>query len=288
MLVCDPSHIWFRKYLEWLFDAIVKTSLLSQVDLRTTLRFVCSKLLNLCRKENLLTCSIDRCFEWINTFQWMYQFDKEISWIDDAEWAAEEGCWNSSVWPAGQDLGEGTLLFLIGTMEPLLRRCAVVLAEQSAANISGEDRNRGATELMRFSECAGECMRILSAILKPRRGGIISTVHDEEKDEWGVISDSVLECGCKILSSDLVSKVTAWMSISSILGCPYFCRPNRHQHSMVTSSSTMGASGGEISSSATYIVRIEPWRCTRVSRSITFRPLYWTTVNSPIGSLKIR
>lgn len=211
MIVCDPSHIWFRKYFEWLFDAIVKSTFLTSTELRLTIRSVCSSLLDICKKENLLMCSIDRCFEWINTFQWMYQFDKEISWIDDAEWVSDEGCWNSSVWPAGQDLGDGTLLQLIETMEPLLRRCAVVLTDNAkpAVLYGGESSNLGATELMRFAECAGECMRILSAILKPRRGGIISTFsyEEENKNRWGVVADSILEFGCKILSSDLVSKV---------------------------------------------------------------------------------
>lgn len=179
----------------------------------------------------------------------MYQLDKEFSWLDDAVWVSDQGCWNSSVWPAGQDLGEGTLLKFISAMEPLLRRCANVLSEQpdtqsiitesesytlEIENIDGNDENkennneqddngdngdnsndnnnegRGATEVMRFAECVGECMRVLSAVLKTRRGALIPAYNEDnatENDKWGTITDSILYNGCKILSSDLVSKV---------------------------------------------------------------------------------
>ena len=192
-------------------------------------------------QENLFICLIDRCFEWVYTFQWMYQLDKEFSWLDDAIWVSEQGCWNSSVWPAGEDLGEGTLLKFMSAMEPLLRRCSNVLGNQSqiitveANNLlevdkdddddGGENNNennnesqnknknteaRGATEVMRFAECAGECMRVLSAVLKTRRGALIPPYRQEinnENNKWGIITDSILYNGCKILSSDLVSKV---------------------------------------------------------------------------------
>jgi hypothetical protein len=213
----DPSHIWLRKYIEWLFETFVKSPLLLPNDARLAIREVSLELLDSClHDENLMSCPIDRCFEWIYTFQWMYQFDKEISWLDDAEWISEQGCWNSSIWPAGQDLGDGSLLKLVHAMEPLLRRCATALDEQEKSSQEegeelNEEKSRGATELMRFAECAGECMRVLSAILKPRRGAVISPLSpsdDPEKDQWNIISNSIMFHGCKLLSSDLVSKVT--------------------------------------------------------------------------------
>jgi hypothetical protein len=239
-MLCDPSHIWFRKYLEWLFEALMKSSLFSSSEIRQCVRDVCLNLLSRCQhEENLLDCTIDRCFEWINTFQWMNQFDKEISWIDDAEWVAEQGCWNSSVWPAGQDLGDGTLLMLLNVMEPLLRRCATVLdlqQEQQLEEEPGEEteevtqeKSRSATELMRFAECAGECMRVLSAILKPRRGGVISPAnHDSctnpENDRWDVVSSSVLSHGCRILSSDLVSKDVLTSTALAVMNIQWLLR----------------------------------------------------------------
>jgi hypothetical protein len=217
----------------------MKSSLLSSSDIRQCVRDVCVDLLNICqREENLLDCTIDRCFEWINTFQWMNQFDKEISWIDDAEWVTEQGCWNSSVWPAGQDLGDGTLLTLLNAMEPLLRRCATVLdvpqqleeePEEAAGEEVGEENRRSSTELMRFAECAGECMRVLSAILKPRRGAVISPLDREfcanpEEDRWNVVSGSVLYHGCKILSSDLVSKDVLTSTALSVINIQWLLR----------------------------------------------------------------
>lgn len=232
-MLCDPSLIWFRKYLEWLLEALMKSPLLSPSDIRKCVREVCMDLLNICQhEENLLDCTIDRCFEWINTFQWMFQFDKEISWIDDAEWVAEQGCWNSSVWPAGQDLGDGTLLSLLNAMEPLLRRCATTLDphQQPKEKIEedGEERGISSTELMRFAECAGECMRVLSAILKPRRGAVIAPLDsansEEAGDRWSVVSNSILYHGCKILSSDLVSKDVLTSTALSVINMQWLLR----------------------------------------------------------------
>jgi hypothetical protein len=190
--------------------------------------------------EDLSHLSLDRCFEWIYTFQWMHHLDKEILWIDDAVWSTDLGCWDSSVWPAGQDLGEGSLLLILQVMNPLLSRCAYLLdhgaGEESQllhllllsliqfysySYLYIED-SRSATEVMRISECAGECMRVLSAILKPRRGAIVSPViigktddevSDPSSDPWGRVTSEIIQNGCKILCSELVNKVNFFLSL---------------------------------------------------------------------------
>lgn len=176
--------------------------------------------------------TVDKCFGWVYTFQCMHLLDRDVSWLDDGSWEATDGCWESSVWPAGQDIGNGSLLKFLETVSPLLHRCAVALSrppptESSAPAAAitppaallptpsletdaegGTESSQTAADVMRYAECVGECLRVVSAVLKPRRGAIVpATDSSGTADAWDEVSDSILRDGCVVLSSQFVSKV---------------------------------------------------------------------------------
>lgn len=207
--------MWLKKNLEWLTDGVGRTTLLHPNALRLCVRQTCLKFVDMCVASNdMIEGSVDTCFGWVYTFQWMYMLDRELSWLDDGSLqSGEVGCWQTSVWPAAQDIGNGTMLRILEAIAPLLRRCAAVISSPAKTH-DGPAASHTTSEIMRHGECVGECMRVLSALLKSRRGAIISpspvtTSGHIECDSWDGVTKTLMASGCAILGSETVSKVLA-------------------------------------------------------------------------------
>jgi hypothetical protein len=206
-MLLDPGHMWLKKNLEWLTDGVSRSVILPPEALRLCVRQTCLRFIDTCvASDDMTEGSVDVCFGWVYTFQWMYMLDRELSWLDDGSWqSGDASCWETSVWPAGQYIGNGTMLRVLGAFAPLLRRCAGVIASPSKSS-EGSPVSHTTSEVMRYGECVGECMRVMSAFLKSRRGAIVSP-SSGTSDSWDDVTDTLMAAGCAILGSETVSKV---------------------------------------------------------------------------------
>ena len=125
---------------------------------------------------------------------------------------------STEVWPATAHLGNGSLLNLLQAMSMVLQRCTTGLVSLEAPSAaSATTPSTSTADALRYSECVGECMRVLSAVLKSRRKASIppiSLLHEtfastaNEDDAWGVTSSNIIQYGCQLLSCESCNKVS--------------------------------------------------------------------------------
>lgn len=123
------------------------------------------------------------------------------------------------MWPATSHLGNGSLLSLLQAMALVLQRCTTGLVSQETSASSSISTG----DALRYSECVGECMRVLSAVLKSRRKASIppvSLLHEtfasteREDDMWGTTCAKIIKYGCQLLSCESCNKVSSSKNFS--------------------------------------------------------------------------
>lgn len=92
----EPSYFPLRKSIEWIGEAICRSSALSPIDLRSIVREIGSGVLTRALDSGeLVGGSMEECLHWVFTFSSMVLLDKEIHWLDDSVLDQATGVWVS-------------------------------------------------------------------------------------------------------------------------------------------------------------------------------------------------
>jgi hypothetical protein len=234
----EPHHLWLRKSIDWIGEYLGNQCTLPRGDLISCISCVSLSYLNemnavhssqLQKHQSHITLSSQ--IEAVFSLNCMSLLDRECNWLDELK---DEVNNNQNKNIKHDNLQDNSILLrFINALICIAEQCSFVIqplkndSENNDAEVPLSIRTT-ASEIIRYAECAGECMRIISATLKSRREGHVvkwqatdDVDHDsdngsdgsdqegaaEERLLWHVVSNRVIEIGLRILSSELVNKV---------------------------------------------------------------------------------
>lgn len=94
----EPTYFPLRKSLEWIGEAICRSSALDHKVLRSLVRSMSLDVLaRSIDSGELVSGGLEECLHWVFTFSSMILLDKEISWLDDSVLDCSTGVWVSMV-----------------------------------------------------------------------------------------------------------------------------------------------------------------------------------------------
>lgn len=193
-LYLDPNHFPFRRSMEWIVDAIKCSHIAGSIEMFACIESVVGILMRrfvVLSSSSSASTSIETYMEWVFSFNSMCTLQKEVSWVTSTRL-------NSSSTILWELLDASSWIFS-------------TLVNSKISHYSGDNDknvpNENTSEVvMRYAECCGECMRVISILLK--------CVTCEEVCQMKavktplVLSDQYLETACRILSSNLINKVS--------------------------------------------------------------------------------
>lgn len=171
-----PHSLALRNSLEWLADIALKSSAFSSEQFTEYTAESCCRVLALARAQNFTEIPIDLLLSWTFSLECISLLDKERRW-----------------------LGRGVSIFeFLSAAMDIFKVCAgkITLTQDSI-------QSKSSAEVLRYVESCGQCMRVISNILKSRKLSLRST-----DENWEELCRDVYTYGAQILNSNLVNKVT--------------------------------------------------------------------------------
>jgi hypothetical protein len=175
-----PHSLALRNSLEWIADIAQKSTVLSPEFFADCAAESCCRVMNLVRKESVSNMQIDWLLSWTFTLECISILDKERSWLSRPV-----------------DGSVSSFEFLSITLN-IFRVCV-----QNISSPQDLGKTKSSAEVLRYAESSGQCMRVISNILKNRK----INLRDQNED-WEEFCRTAYTCSKEVLTSSLVSKVT--------------------------------------------------------------------------------
>lgn len=206
-LYISPDYYTLRKELDWINNELLKCMLTIQ-DKKNCVKKVFLKLQSKINFTN--DTNIDLVMNWTLSLNCLALIDKDIHWLHEEEYGES----NYSKFIA---LRDDTLMY------EYVLSCSKIFDYCSEYIITlGSDLN--GAEILRFSECCGECLRAIITIFKSRLNSHIH-VSTDESVKWNSLIEKFMKNSCRIISLHLYKDIitqTAMFIVYLQWICRYF------------------------------------------------------------------
>jgi hypothetical protein len=130
---------------------------------------------------------IDACLSWLFTFDAMVMIDKERRWLVDVD-----------------DSSSTSVIHLLTFPVKIIRYCSVVIDDPPCTN--SDKRNVSSSEIILFSECICNSMRVIMNTLKNRKTA--PSPSPGYTAMWTKLACDLFFAGSAVLNSSLVNRDT--------------------------------------------------------------------------------
>eukprot|EP01041_Mallomonas_annulata_P002162 gene2162-4208_t len=231
LLYLEPSSHALRKSLEWIPELILSDTVNRQAALKSVSEIFIQRVLGHYKTD---IQSIDVCMGLAFTFTCIALLDKDSNCLGNDPMEGSQTL-------TTRFLGTGMLLEFIKALLRILDICVVSMiptpnttATTAATASSGGMKSAlspnkkdpaevgTATEVMRYAECSGECMRAIVMVFKNRREALVSA--DDTTSEWSSTIRRVIQVGYLILRSELINKDIVTAASLAVVHCQWLGR----------------------------------------------------------------
>jgi hypothetical protein len=197
ILYLQPDYSLLRKSVEWIIELACGIETAVEPVFKKVLHDVCAGMFaNADVAGALLSGDIDVMTNWAISFTSTTMFDKEFSFLDGYNTIDFTGA------PLMLD-NESPLLKFLVYLDKMFGKVSRIVSLQAATDSSAE--------VLKYSECSGECMRAIMHACKSRKAyiGTLERLISRKEiacDKWMTLIDNVIANGFTLMQSENVHK----------------------------------------------------------------------------------
>jgi hypothetical protein len=188
ILYLHPDCSLLRKSVEWIIELVLGIETVAEPIFKKILHDVCAGMFaNADAVGALLSEDIDVISNWAISFTCATMFDKEFPFLDGPTII-------DSIGAPMMLSNESPLLKFLLYLDKMFGKVSRIVSLQATTDSSAE--------VLKYSECSGECMRAIMHACKSRK----SYIAEIACDKWMRLIDNVISDGFTLLQSENVHK----------------------------------------------------------------------------------
>jgi hypothetical protein len=217
ILYLQPDYSLLRKAVEWIIELVCGIEIDAKPVFKKLLHDVCAGMFAAADAAGaLLNGDIDVMTGWAVSFTCATMFDKEFSFLDGYNVSHLTGA------PITLN-NESPLLKFLSYLDKMFSKVSRIVSLQNATDSSAE--------VLKYSECSGECMRAIMHACKSRK----AYIGESACDQWMKLIDNIITNGFTLLQSENVHKDVLTASAMCIMCLQWIARFSLGSESKVTS-----------------------------------------------------